>query len=187
MPVPAFGWNGLIPPFLGSGPAGGVQSPYFASMVELATVLGTSDQRRQLVRNLAVYRQMLTAAGYVSGFQLVNGSFVENVEVLRGRPPADIDVMSFLNKPEKFADDLAAWVTVGIPFWEAEIVNVAKNKARFLLDTYALLMEDALAEDFMYWHGLFSHHRMTYNWKGYLRIPLDPRDDANALHQLGGP
>lgn len=188
MPVPPFGWNNLLPPFVGSDPTLlGAQAPYPVTMVEVVTAVGTTDWRKALLRNLVAYRQILHGEGYITGFQLVDGSFVENAEVTRGRPPRDIDVMSFLDKPQKYVNDDLAWNTVGLDFWFREIVDVPNNKARFMLDTYAVLNEHVQAEDIMYWHGLFSHRRATYTWKGYLRVQLDPIDDIAALNALGGP
>lgn len=187
LPVPSFGWNGLIPPFTGNGPARGVQSPYWVSMVDMAAALGTSNWRRGLLQNLLTYRGILYAEGYQAGFQFVDGSFVENVEALQGREPGDIDVLSFLEKPPKYIGNSHAWLSAGMDFWNLEIADWQRNKTRFHLDTYATLIEDALVEDIMYWHGLFSHQRATYNWKGYLRVALDPADDAAALTVLGGP
>jgi len=34
---------------------------------------------------------------------------------------------------------------------------------------------------------LFSHRRVSHAWKGFLRIPLNPIDDANARALIAGP
>ena len=45
------------------------------------------------------FRELLTQAGFVSGFQWVDGSFLENVEMLENRPPNDLDVVTFYIPP----------------------------------------------------------------------------------------
>jgi hypothetical protein len=94
-PVPAFDGRGLIPPFIGSDPATGNRSPYKATMTEIAMTLGTTQHRRDLLKGLLAYREMLGQIGYVSGMQFVDGSFAENVELREARDPNDIDVFSY--------------------------------------------------------------------------------------------
>jgi hypothetical protein len=134
--------RGLLPPFVGVDATTEQRSPYWTNMPELAAALGTTPLRRQLLRNLIAYRQILNAEGYTSGIQFVDGSFVENVEAHSGKQPGDIDVFSILNAPQKYITDPATWATTGLPFWQAEVADRNKNKNRFALDTYALLFEE---------------------------------------------
>ena len=189
MPIPGFNTGGLIPPFVGTDATTAERSPYIVTMSEFAATFGTSPHRRVLIRNLIAYRSLLATDGYESGIQFVDGSFVENVEVIQGRDPEDIDVFSLLSVPQKYLSDLAAWHENGFPFWQNEIVDQAKNKDRFSLDTYAMLYEEmqpiSLIKNVIYWYGLFSHQRDTYAWKGFVAVVLNPAEDKAALVSMG--
>lgn len=191
MPLPSFDMRGLLPPFIGADATTSDRSPYWTTMQELVDVFGTTPHRRQLLRNLVAYRDLLTQEGYVSGIQFIDGSFVENVEVLSGRTPSDIDVFSVLNIPPRYAANPATWATAGLRFWQDEVIDRDRNKQRFNLDTYAVIFEDLHAQpmnlisNIIYWYGLFSHQRDTLAWKGYAGLALDPAGDQAALSALG--
>lgn len=193
VPLPSFDLRGLLPPFLGADATTPDRSPYWATMPDLVTAFGTTPHRRQLLRNLITYRELLAQEGYVSGIQFIDGSFVENVEVFANRNPSDIDVFSILNAPPRYLNDPAAWQATGRPFWDAEVANRNLNKQRFSLDTYAVLFEELRAQPMnligyiIYWYSLFSHQRTTFAWKGFAGLILDPAADQSALSQLGGP
>jgi len=189
VPVPPFDVRGLLPPFVGADATTQERSPYPATMVDIVAQLGTTPQRRQLLRNLIAYRALLASDGYQSGIQFIDGSFVENIEGSANRPPSDIDVFSILNAPQKYLSDQATWASIGRNFWQTEIADRNKNKQRFSLDTYALLYEElqpvGLIRNVIYWYGLFSHQRDTFAWKGFVVLTLDPAGDQVALAQLG--
>lgn len=191
MPLPPFDVRGLVPPFVGDDAVTSDRSPYWISMPELTAAMGTTPDRRQLLRNLIAYRAVLAGAGYVSGVQFVDGSFVENIETTAGRPPRDVDVFSILNVPKIYLLDDVSWSSIGLPFWETEVIHRDRNKARFSLDTYAVLFEEwkdrpqDLISHIIYWYGLFSHQRGTLAWKGFAGLALDPADDQAALSALG--
>jgi len=46
--------------------------------------------------------------GIVSGIQWLNGSFMENVEMLEGRPPNDMDVVTFADVSAAIQQSLTA-------------------------------------------------------------------------------
>jgi len=183
-----FDQNGVLPPFMGNDASTPDRSPYAASIVEFVTHFGTSPHRRQLLKKFIAYRQLLTADGYVSGYQFVDGSFVEDVERTQRRDPIDIDVFSFLDAPIKYQTDPSAWALTGFQFWQGEIINRDLNKVRFSLDTYALLLQEtnlpSLIQGVIYWNGLFSHQRSTYAWKGFVAVALDSVADQAALATL---
>lgn len=191
MPLPSFDMRGLLPPFIGSDATTSDRSPYWTSMADLVFAFATTPHRRQLLRNLISYRTLLAGEGYVGGIQFIDGSFVENVETLASRDPGDIDVFSILNVPPKYVTDPAAWQTNGFPFWQAEIVDRERNKNRFKLDTYAVLLEELQAQpmsligNIIYWYSLFSHQRETFAWKGFAGLALDPTGDQAALASMG--
>ena len=191
MPLPPFDMRGLLPPFIGTDATTSERSPYWTSMADLAAAFGTTAHRRQLLRNLIAYRALLAGEGYVGGIQFIDGSFVENVETVAGRDPGDIDVLSILNVPPRYVTNPAAWQANGFPFWQAEIVDRNRNKDRFKLDTYAVLLEElqaqpmSLIDHVIYWYSLFSHQRDTFAWKGFAGLALDPIGDQAALDSMG--
>ena len=197
MPIPSFDTKGLIPPFIGSDPKTADRSPYVIDMLELVAGLGTTKERRSLLRNLIAYRGMMSSAGYVDGTQFLNGSFCEDVETYKNRPPGDIDVFSVVRMPVMYLTDPPRWSASGLSYWENEIIDWVKNKQRFNLDTYGLILDtspvDIVLRGIIYWYSLFSHRRDTLDWKGFVAVTLDTSGDSSALAELnrldgqGGP
>lgn len=190
MSIPAFDAQGMLPPFTGANPTVSAQrSPYRCSMSELCSVLGTSEHRKRLLRNLIEYRTLIATGGYANGLQFIDGSFVEDIEHTESRNPNDIDVFSILIPPDPYRSDPKAWQLNCLAFWEQEIAAVAKNRERYSLDCYAFIpsFEDlgSFMERALYWYGLFSHKRVTHAWKGFVALPLNPADDQVALIALG--
>lgn len=184
LPIPPFEPNGLLPTYLGNNPGGAIRSPYEATIVELVSRFHTSDDRKELLQGLIAYRQLIRSDGYEQGYQFINGSFVEDVETIRGQPPADIDLVSFLVRPQKYVVDQNAWETAGKQFWLNEVRGRAANKARFSLDAIAVMLDEADYRKITYWHGLFSEQRRTFAPKGYIVVHLDPAADQVALASM---
>lgn len=95
-------WNsqGFLPAIM-PGEAGHSlnRSPYTISCVELVERYGSSIKRLEILKGFLNYRKKLHDLGLVQGVQWLDGSFVENIEVLEGRAPNDIDVVTFANMP----------------------------------------------------------------------------------------
>jgi hypothetical protein len=68
-------------------------------MTALVQRFAASRERLDILRGLLEYRAALGAIGIVQGFQWLDGSFVEDVEVTKGRPPSDIDVVTLAYRP----------------------------------------------------------------------------------------
>lgn len=157
-------------------------------MVNLVDRFATSPHRCTLLRNLVSYRQLLNNNGYTDGIQLVDGSFVEDVENIRGVNPNDIDVFSLLHAPARYLTNQILWTSHGKPFWDQEVVDRVKNRQRFSLDTFGVLIEELSPPTFLqqsiYWYSLFSHQRDTFAWKGFVVVPIDAKDDNDALKRL---
>ncbi|SFI43473.1 hypothetical protein SAMN05216304_102737 [Bosea sp. OK403] len=189
--LPVFDLRGLLPPFNGSDPATADRSPYFCNMTELCAAFGTSDHRKKLLRNLIAYRALIAADDYTDGLQFIDGSFVENIEQIESRNPSDIDVFSILSLPAKYIGNMPAWNSGGSAFWNDEIIDQPKNKARFSLDCYAIIFNPnspaSLIQQTIYWYSLFSHRRTSHEWKGFAAVPLDVAGDQAALATIGGP
>jgi hypothetical protein len=188
LPVPGFDGRGFLPPYIGVDGTTADRSPYEATMSEIISALGTTPTRRNLLGGILGYRTLLAGLGYAKGIQFVDGSFAENVEAREGRPPNDIDVVSFLVRPDQYRNDPSLWKTKGWPEWANQIANKSLNKKKYSLDTYAIAVDQhnalGLINATTYWYSLFAHKRITHDWKGFIKIALNPTDDAAASLKL---
>lgn len=173
--LPQFNASGVLPPFAGFDSSERSQSsPYEVSMTELVERFGHSHERRALLRHLLSYRQALRAAGIVTGFQLLDGSFTEDCERLRQRPPNDVDLVTFSHTPVP-PRELRAFATA-----HGTLFDMDRVKEVYKCDSYFVdLSKDAryIVEDTMYFYGLFSHQRSTFMWKGLVKLPMRSDDD----------
>ena len=99
VPIPAWNAMQVLPPVNGLDPVSPDRSPYEVSLLSVVIRFVTSWQRCKILRGFLGFRATLHKAGITSGFQWVDGSFSENVEVLEARNPRDVDVVSFLDDP----------------------------------------------------------------------------------------
>jgi hypothetical protein len=53
-------------------------SPYVVTAFEVVTTLGSSDDRKSILRGWLRHREALRGIGFNRGFQWLDGSFVEN-------------------------------------------------------------------------------------------------------------
>jgi hypothetical protein len=187
-PVPGFDARGFLPPYMGDDGTTGDRSPYVATMTEVVTAFATTNARRKLLKGLLEYRALLISLGYDTGVQFVDGSFVEDVELREARDPGDVDVFSLLQRPDQYQEDPHLWLSTGLSEWQSQIIDHVENKKRFGIDTYAVALDQCDLNDVIsvvgYWYSLFSHKRVTQDWKGFLRIALDASDDAAARELL---
>jgi hypothetical protein len=131
-----------------------------------------------LIQGLLNYRAALRAVGITSGFQILDGSFTEDCESTRGRPPSDIDLATFAYLP------VGPVETLNFMNENITLFSPAAAKATYSCDAYFVdLAKDSrlIVEDTFYWYGLFSHQKETYTWKGVLRIPLMSDDVAAQI------
>lgn len=176
---PGFNHSGVIPPFK-TNPAVPDGSPYLTNLSTVVTQLGTTPERKALISGLLDYRQALRDAGITSGFQLLDGSFTEDCEAQRGRPPSDIDLVTYAYLPVSPAQVLA-FMTANL-----NLFVPANVKATHGCDAYFVDMakgSELVVDETFYWYGLFSHQKVSGTWKGMLRIPLIS-DDAAARAAL---
>lgn len=184
--IPAFGLGQVLPPFMGEDAAGVIQprSPYSATITEFVQHFGTSAERCAILRGLLNYRTALRAAGFTDGFHWIDGSFVEDCEIAKGRPPNDVDVVSLLRRPNHVTDE-AGWEQF-IDQHASTIFDSAWTKQHLLCDAYYIdlgIDPRDIAEQGAYWFGLFSHQRETFRWKGLVQIELMD-DDQGAEARL---
>jgi hypothetical protein len=147
---------------------------------------GYTPARLAIISGLLDFRQKLIETG-LSGFQWLSGSFVEDVETLRQRPPGDIDVVSVVHRPQASAED-EDWIAL-VQGDSAYLFDTEQIKEDFKCDTYWIDLNEPV-EDIVnltrYWIGLFSHQRESSLWKGMMAVELDLQqdNDARALLQL---
>ncbi len=175
MPIPSFDHNLVLPPHLGNPTQPSELSPYPCTTLELCQQLGSTPERRRILKLFLDFRQRLVSEGLTAGFQWLDGSFVEDVETREGRPPKDLDVAT-------------VYWGYDIPFQQQlmtnfpEFANPMLAKPNYSLDHYpfdASYSPEATVELARYWISLFSHNRLAV-WKGMLRVELDTAADDSA-------
>ena len=180
MPIPPFDHNHVVPPHLGNPTDRSHLSPYPCTILELCHAFSTSKNRIAILKNFVSFRQQLTAYGVIHGFQWLDGSFLENIEITETRPPNDLDVVTFYG-----GLSISDQTTIRSSF--PEFSNPVLSKSKFQLDHYAVdftFSPVVTVEQTRYWLQLFTHNRNGV-WKGMLTIPLNtPVDDQHALDFL---
>lgn len=177
--IPDFDMSNVLPPFTGRDATNGSSvSPYKATMGEVVQRFGTTSQRHLILDGLLKYRWELYEAGLSSGFQWLDGSFVENIERSEGRSPNDVDVVTFFRRPVP----LAQWR--GWCQKNRRLFDSASMKTIYMCDTYGVDLDaemENVVRSTAYWFGLFSHRRASKLWKGIVQVELDPVGrDASA-------
>jgi len=185
--IPSLNQSGVLPPFLpNQGPASpAAMAPYRASLVELVQMFASSPARVRLLQGLLSYRQQLHSAGIIDGFQWIDGSYVEDCEKHRSRPPGDIDIVTFAERPPSKLDQVSwdSFVMQNVALFDPSIIKITHSCDAYYVDLS--LPSKTIVSNVRYWFGLFSHQRTSYLWKGLLEIPLQA-DDAQAHAALGG-
>jgi len=184
--IPAFTPSSALPPFLGSDPAlSAAMSPYKTSLTKLVERFATTPERKGILQGYLDHRAALLSHG-ITGFQWLDGSFLEDIEALEGRPPGDIDIVTFVIRPVHLMNDQAAWDT--LISGNQQIFAPGQAKATYKTDAYFVDIKFGpgfVIQQTTYWFGLFSHRRITGLWKGILEIPLTTTaDDASAIALL---
>lgn len=147
-------------------------------MSEVHLAFAGTAHRQGLLRGLLAYREALRAAGITSGFQIIDGSFTEDSERTKGRPPNDIDLVTFAHLPVQGAD-VSLFMAAN-----PALFNPIQTKALYSCDAYFVdygKPAHLLVTDTAYWFGLFSHQRVTALWKGLISVPLISDDTAVHL------
>ncbi len=129
MPIPGFDANSVLPPHLGDPRLLHELSPYPCTCTELCDRFATSTDRVAILAGFIRLRAELRQHGMTQAFQWIDGSFLEDVEATEGRPPRDIDVVTFYWSPDpNFTKNLVA----AFP----DLMNRAAIKANFHTDHF---------------------------------------------------
>lgn len=156
-------------------------SPYEANLQEFVVHFATSLERVAILRGLLSYRREFRLIGVVDGWQWMDGSFVENVEALRSRAPADIDLVTFSRVPGDAAEKRRVVLA------NMNLFDRAQTKALYKCDAFFVDLDkkpELLVDDSRYWFGLFSHQRDTALWKGVIKVPLQAQANDDAVLAL---
>lgn len=177
MPVPAFTIDGVIPPFIGTnGPGGGRQqmTPYEATPLEVAERFGGTARRREILGHWLEHRQLMRDLGITTGFQWLDGSFVEDKE------PNDLDLVTFFRRPVQASSALEvhALMLANPPVLLRTHVRAVRRLDAFFVDLDGT--SEGIIDATRYWCGLFSHRRDDGLWKGMVKVSLAPVDEDLA-------
>jgi len=176
--IPDWDTYGVLPPIRpGENPASADRSPYRVSVLSLCRRFGESQKRRTILSGLIRLRGDLRLAGIDDGFQWADGSFMDDVEASRGRPPGDIDVVTFAPLGDKARQrQLVAE--------HPDLFLPQKAKAGFLVDHYLVATDVAFDADqaahVSYWYSMWSHRREDRRWKGFVQLSLAEDDEPAA-------
>jgi hypothetical protein len=180
VPIPPFDPNHVLPPHVGDPRHRIDTSPYACTIDEFCTRFNTSAERAAILTGLLDLRRALFGLG-ASGFQWLGGSFVEDAEVTLGRPPADIDVVTFLAVPGTPTGVISMLMT------RPDLYRAELSLRHYRADHAAISLGedgDKLVRFTHYWYGLLSHRRGGV-WKGICRVDLvDEAADAGARAAL---
>ncbi|NHZ89962.1 hypothetical protein F2P45_13200 [Massilia sp. CCM 8733] len=181
----------VLPPYTGAEASSRAHmSPYDTDLIELIRRFGRSPNRIAILRGLLSYRGDLRAIGICDGWQWLNGSFTEGIEMATGRSPADIDIVTFAHLPGN------SQTKRQLALDNLDLFDAGRTRLRYRCDGYFVDLAnhaERLVDDTRYWFGLFSHQRATLLWKGMLKVSMADHDDRAALmllndmeRQLGG-
>ena len=178
--IPDWDYDGVLPANDAHDQTSANRAPYAVSLIDLIVRFGDTQHRRSLLRGLLDFRGHLHRTGLIRGFQWINGSFVENVEERRSRPPNDIDLVTFFYIPDQFsAEDLLQIFP--------SLFDRASLKTGYAVDAYYVQLNQTTSEEIInestYWYSLWSHTRGG-KWKGYLQIDLAGYEDPHAVLHL---
>jgi hypothetical protein len=178
------GWNsqGVLPPVDTSNPVSRDRSPYVVSVDDFVLRFGTSLERLNILDGLLSFRSALHVAGLISGFQWLDGSFLESIESLESRPPHDIDVVTFYYLPSSHTQRT---LLSGHPqLFDRDFIKNNYHVDAYFIDLMSNIPEELISNS-AYWYSIWSHRRNSL-WKGYLQIDLSQTDDHIAKDNLDG-
>lgn len=182
--LPDWDARGLLPPCNSNSPVSADRSPYRVSLRELVVDFAVSAERVQILFGLLNYRAQLHALGIVDGFQWLDGSFFENIEMLESRAPGDIDVVTFFNYPS--GHNQLTLKQANPALFPANSAEHLALKQTFHVDAYTQSLgvkPASLVARSAYWYSVWSHRR-DLTWKGYIEVELAPNEDNVAREAL---
>ena len=178
--IPKFDHNHVLPPHVGNPTQLSDLSPYYTDTLELCKHFATSKERVEILKGYLAFRDKMNVLGIVTGFQWLDGSFMENIESSEHRAPNDLDLITFYT-------GLTKDIEIRIFNTFMEFVDPLLSKTNYKLDHYPIdygWKGEVVIEHTRYWLQLFTHNRLKV-WKGMLRIELNtPLIDKDAKDYL---
>ena len=178
--IPNWTPQGVLPPINSVSPTSTNRSPYVVSLTDVVMRFATSPERIRILAGLLDYRAALHTLGLSSGFQWLDGSFLEEIETLESRAPRDIDVVTFYHLPNGVSQQDLYLVN-------PQMFSSAQAKINYHVDGYLQELKvgnpEVLVENATYWYSMWSHRRDQL-WKGFLQIDLAPNEDITARANL---
>lgn len=172
--IPDWNSQGFLPPISAE------RSPYLVSLTDIVLRFGNSPERQSILTGFMEFRFALQDAGLTQGFQWVDGSFLEDIEMIEKRAPRDLDVVTFFHTPN---NQTQRSLLQAFP----RLFNPAHTKVDYKVDAYFVQLNAGTPEPLVsrstYWYSLWSHRR-NEQWKGYLKIDLSPMEDQVAKANL---
>lgn len=175
--IPSWNMAGVLPPVwpgeLGHSPN---RSPYAVTLANVVEYFSGSAERIAILEGLLAYRAALHQLNIVEGFQWLDGSFMENVEMLESRQPKDMDVVTFFRIP-------TGQTQATLVFQNTTLFVPEQTKQTFSVDAYPFILgeptESRHVKQISYWYSMWSHRRGG-TWKGFFQMDLAPQADLEA-------
>jgi len=180
--IPEWTFDGVLPPiFPGVSGSSYHRSPYVVEPLNVVLRYATTAERCAILDGWLRYRQALYDAGIESGFQWLNGSFLEDVESGKGRPPNDVDLVTFFEMPENTTQE-------DLFNRNSNLFDTTLSKQQYRVDAYAVILgkpaDAQLVKSISYWYSMWSHRRRDLAWKGFVQVELDSMKDEVASENL---
>lgn len=176
--IPSWNNQGVIPPVRGLEGNDPDRSPYIVTLQSVVERFASSKERIRILKGLLDYRAELYKIGLTKGFQWLDGSFMENIEILESRPPHDMDVVTFFYLPQ--GETQKSLLDKGGKFLFGKHL-----KEKYFVDAYLVTLSNVenqhpvFIRKVCYWYSMWSHRRSNL-WKGFLQISLNPKEDELA-------
>ena len=183
--MPSWNSSGVLSPIDINAPHSQRRSPYAMTLGDFVGSFAFTAPRIDILRGFLAYRERLHSAGLVSGFQWLDGSFLEDVERVKGRPPGDIDVVTFFDLPGHLTQEMVRDANPGL-FPQNDIERKAL-KSQYNVDAYVQSLSTApprLVKQSAYWYSMWSHRRDDFIWKGFVQVDLNPKGDVSLATEL---
>ena len=175
-----------MPPYLVTPTYSTAMSPYKTEVTHVVSRFCTSNERKAILAGLLNYRKALRTAG-LFGFQWLAGSFIDEIEKIENRHPNDIDVVTFFHRPAHLTPfDFTIFFQQ-----HSALFDPSNCKVNYRCDAHPVDLNASatgIVDQVRFWFGLFSHRRISSEWKGLLQVPLtsDAQDDVSAESLLNG-
>ncbi len=198
--IPTWNSQGVLPPVRpGAVGSSTDRAPYRVTLENLINQLASSPARAKIMQGFLDHRAALHQVGILSGFQWVNGSYLEDIESLELRPPNDMDVITFY--PFSVGRD-EMMLLQRYP----KIFDSQYSKGEYSVDAYfypiGIENTQSTIRWITYWYSMWSHTRGTRGrstrrrgasrdrfahinlWKGFVEVDLSSDHDSDARSVL---